>query len=103
MKSYRARSIVPSSLQDYNKWPIPDLSKLDEKTRTRFERIRKAICMHIDGYECEKIRQETNTCRSEIRRNLKRCLSPGESNLIVGFYALLPYFRISRYRRGKPV
>jgi hypothetical protein len=76
---------------------------LDEEARERFGKIRKAICLYIDGSGFSKIQLETQICKSEVIRYLKRCLRAGDRDLIVGFYALLPYFRMGRYCRSKPV
>lgn len=97
------RSLIPLAHLSLGSWPAPDVNVMDVESRLSYERRRQAVEMYVDNCPYPEIQTQTNLCRQEIGRLIKRCVTPSGGATITGFYALLPYFRIGTYERRADV
>ncbi|OEZ63902.1 MULTISPECIES: hypothetical protein [unclassified Duganella] len=103
MKRGSIRSIIPPAYQDLTQWPGPDIHHFEEAERHIFTARRQAVEGYAKGLAFEDILIATGKGRSEVKRLIYRCLAPGSSGQIQGFWALLPGWRVQKYSRSTPV
>lgn len=97
----RGKLVVPDERRDTSKWPCPEECALDDTDR--FYRLKTAIQMRVSGEGYATIFNETRVVKSEVIRQLRRCLVEASPGRIIGFFALIRYRRIEPYIRVKPV
>lgn len=85
------------------KYRSVEASLLGEDVRGLFVRRQAAIMMRLDGHLLKDIYSETGVSNSEVVRLLERFRSIDDEGICYGELALIPYQRISAYKRIKPI
>ena len=97
------RSLIQQYHGELVDWPHPDITVLDDATRRTFLNRKLAVELYAADIPYGEIQEQTKFSPNEVRRLLRRCVASAGEGCIVGFYALLPSFRIKPYFRTKPI
>lgn len=84
-------------------WPDISQESMDEELKETFNNRCKAIQMYLEGESVKKIQDNTGVARTSITDLLRRCLQPGPDGNILGYTALIPFFRLKEYERKADV
>lgn len=85
---------------DLTHWPDVDYDALPEARRSQFLNRRKAITMYLAGASEVELKQATGLPRSNVYRIIvDRCLAQHPDGTLMGWRGVLPFFRVSNYRR----
>lgn len=103
MRRGAIRTIIPAAFKDLSNWPGPDLTVIEETERRLFLARRNAVEGYAAGMPFDDIKKLTGKDRSEVKRLVNRCVTLGASGQIVGFWALMPGFRVKGYTRSAAV
>lgn len=82
-------------------WPTVLVGALPESDKELFLTRSKAITMYAEGFPVKKIMEVTGMPRNNLSYFANRCLRFGSDGRILGFRALIPYYRIKPYVRTK--
>jgi hypothetical protein len=96
------RSLIPLAFADLAAWRAPDLAQLGE-TQKKYVKRKTAVEMYSRGSPYEEIQRVTSCSESEVRRLVRRCVTPDGAGGIHGFFALISGKRIEQYHRVAPV
>jgi hypothetical protein len=97
------RRLIPLAERNLELWPEPDKLVLTGKTLDAFVSRQRAVVMYADGYSHTDIRDSTGIGEDEVRRLVKRCVTPFGNGEIFGFRALVSGTRIKEYERSTTV
>lgn len=101
MTQGRRRTLIPPAYSNLSQWPAPDNEIADRDPKFKLRRL--AVEMYASGDSQQTIFDDTGKDRGEVRRLVKRCISPAGDGQIAGFYALLGGWRTEGYARRAPV
>jgi putative transposase len=83
---------------DRKEWPAVNPELLDDKNKEIFLKRKKAIDAYIDtSATIEEITADTGMLKPEIYRLLNRCQKLDRNGIILGYRALIPYYRTDEY------
>lgn len=103
MNAGMRRTLIPQPFSNLAAWPVSDVSLLSEEVRTAVMKRREAVEMYAAGESYQAIREQTGKGDDEVRRLVRRCLTPDGKGGIFGFKALIPGVRTQDYIRTKEV
>ncbi|WP_454742756.1 hypothetical protein [Cupriavidus necator] len=103
MKPGARRALLSQHHSDLADWPSPDVFQLDDKVGRQYLNRKLAVELYAENIPFTEIKTRTGLSADEVRRLVRRCKTPTHDGAIVGFYALLPSYRVSSYRRKKPL
>lgn len=101
----RSRTIIPQEYRNTT-WPTPSeasLEQLNKQDADLYELRRRAVEAFRAGSTYAKIRGLHGISRSELNRQLHRCLKKAADGHIYGYRALVPWLRIEDYTREAPL
>ncbi|WP_016954255.1 hypothetical protein [Catenovulum agarivorans] len=98
-KTYRQQ--LPATVLNIDYWPYPmlDNSKYSEEQIAGFIQKVRAVKMYFDDQPLTSIESQTNLNSGFIIKLVQKCLRVDDNGEIYGFCALLPYFRVKKYKR----
>ncbi|MDF2652312.1 MAG: hypothetical protein K0Q73_8117, partial [Paenibacillus sp.] len=80
-------------------WPSVDEANLNEKDKEIFKRRKEAILnLYQKQMSFKEIKDATGVSEQNMRRLVKRCMSPDVSGVVWGFRALIPNKHVQVYR-----
>lgn len=86
--------------KEYEKWATPS-PEVEREQGHRYEMLKIAISMKIDGADQELIFSQTGVRRSNLYRELRRCRTEATPGNPVGFFALIKNKPVKAYTRTK--
>ncbi len=95
------RQQLPDKYQDINYWPYPaiDNGRFSDAQLSTFNMKAQAVSMYFRDVPLADIKSSTGIENAYVVRLVKKCLQVDDDGNIYGFCALLPYFRVKKYRR----
>ncbi|ODV40993.1 hypothetical protein AWV79_02425 [Cupriavidus sp. UYMMa02A] len=103
MSDGQRRGLIPQQYKNLDLWPDISVVTFTDEERARILREKEAIVMYLSGESFEIIEREKGVKYDELRRKIRRCLTPASDGSIFGFRALRKHFRIEPYHRQKDV
>lgn len=97
-RQWTARTLPPH-LADTSTWRTVDIEALDPAEQTHFARCRAAIEAYLRSGRSTAISNELGVARTEIIRQLNRCVTLAPDGKPFGWAALIPGFRVAIYSR----
>lgn len=94
-----ARAIAPPT----ETWPTAEITAIDPTKREHFCAQLQAVTLYFGTTPVLDIERITGVSKNALPRLARRCLQPGNDGRILGFRALLPYFRAKHYERKSAV
>ena len=92
-------STLPAELSDTSSWRSVDIEALDEGERERFVKYQSAIEAYLRTGRLKTSVQPVGISRTNLLRQLTRCVSPAADGKPYGWTALIRNFRTKDYRR----
>jgi hypothetical protein len=99
--SLAERLRLAPELRDTGSWPRPEDEAIKDECRAEFGRRCAAINAYFSGTSSRKIKDVYGLARVELYRMLERCLTAKANGEILGFYALIPGFKVVAYQRKR--
>jgi putative transposase len=84
-------------------WPMVDIDAVDQGKREHYSAQVQAVTLYFGTTPVSKIEQVTGISKNALPRLARRCLLPADDGRILGFRALLPYFRTKNYERRSSI
>jgi hypothetical protein len=103
MKRGAVRTMIPVAYKDLTLWAGPEPTVLADEVQKAYAARRGAVEGYAAGLAFDDIKTLTGKGRSEVKRLIQRCLALGPDGQIVGFWALVPGWRIKGYTRTKVI
>jgi putative transposase len=100
-KSSAHLSLIPLDLGNVEEWPSPDPVAWEAEKQAGFAKRKRAVTLYADKISMAEICQQTGYSAKEVRRIVKRCVTPAGAGTIVGFYGCVPGFRVKNYQRSR--
>lgn len=91
------RLALSPELRDQASWPVPP--RITESQKSLYETRKAAIRAYLDGEPLVSIKRKYGIAKSEVYRLLGRCLTVQAGGDILGYYGLIPGYRVADYRR----
>jgi hypothetical protein len=98
MKLWTA-STLPLELADTSSWRSVDTEALDEDERERFLKYQSAISAYLRTGSLKTSSEPVGISRTNLLRQLNRCVTPAADGRPYGWAALISNFRTKGYRR----
>lgn len=99
-KSEWIESLVGIEAMDTTQWLSVDTSYLNPEKTRKFKCRKRAVDLYLQNEDkISQITEKTGISRSELYRLLTRVFSLSENGFHQGYTALLPGYRVSKYKR----
>lgn len=102
-KQRSSRSQLLALAPPLNLWPDISQESVDDELKETFNNRCRAIQMYLEGEAVNTIQDDTGVSRTSITDLLRRCLQPGPDGNILGYTALIPFYRLKEYERKAEV
>jgi hypothetical protein len=102
-KQRSSRSQLLALAPPLNLWPDISQESVDDELKETFNNRCRAIQMYLEGEAVNTIQVDTGVSRTSITDLLRRCLQPGPDGNILGYTALIPFYRLKEYERKAEV
>ncbi|MGM8216355.1 hypothetical protein ACLIA0_12360 [Bacillaceae bacterium W0354] len=97
-------SLIDSVHLNRDTWPEVLIENLKQDDQLRYLNRKKAVDLYFDGdMSVKDICELTNIKKQQLFRFVKNCLEFDENGELLGYRALIPYFRINKYTRNKDI
>jgi hypothetical protein len=93
----RPRRLIPPEYQ-WAMWPTPDASEIPDRHRALYAKRKQFVDAYRRGAKISEIEAQFEISDGEVRRQVKRCVTPRPGGGIYGYYALI---RGKQIERGK--
>jgi putative transposase len=94
-------ALISLDVGDVAQWPCPDAVGLPSAQQPAFLKRKLAVTLYASKVAMEEISRQTGYTAKEVRRTVKRCITPTGAGSIVGFYGCIPALRVKNYERRK--
>lgn len=84
-------------------WPRVEASLLSQEDSEIFSKRQEAVKMYLAGIMVKEIEVATGIRATSVAGFVRRCLLLSEDGRILGFRALIPYYRSAEYKRKIPI
>ncbi|HEY0561924.1 MAG TPA: hypothetical protein VGD04_01235 [Methylophilus sp.] len=98
-KQRSSRSVLMALAPPLDLWPEISQESVDDELKETFNNRCRAIRLYLEGEAVNTIQKNTGVSRTSLTDLLKRCLEPGPDGNILGYTALIPFFRLKKYER----
>lgn len=103
IKDRLSRSRLIAMSPPVNEWSsVPD-ELIPNKFKEIFRQRCKAIKLYYEGESVKEIQNNTSIVKNSLPSLFERCLQVGQDGNILGFTALIPFYRIKNYERAAKV
>lgn len=92
-------STLPAELANTSSWRSVDIDALDEEERERFIKYQSAIEAYLHTGSLKSSTEPVGISRTNLLRQLSRCVSTAADGKPYGWTALIRNFRTKDYRR----
>lgn len=93
------RNEARASAPPIETWPTVEIDAIDPTKREHYCAQLQAVTLYFGTTPVSQIEKVTGVSKNALPRLARRCLLPGDDGRILGFRALLPYFRTKEYER----
>ena len=99
----KANSLFPARWHDPSIWPSPATDSIPSSRRPAYEKRKRAITRYMNGDSLKDIHADEGIDASSLYGQLEACAAKDADGNIMGFRALVPYFRKKAHERSQDI